>query len=86
MYHTIITMQGLRGFLKKMNRCAKKIQQQWKVHRRRQLQERIMHRQENKATIKLQKYLRGFVVAKEYEPVYVKMRLTDNIEHFKGVR
>ena len=26
MYHNVVTYQGLRGFLKKMNRCARKIQ------------------------------------------------------------
>ena len=30
--------------------------------------------------------MRGLVVARKYEPVYVKMRLTDNLEWFDGLR
>lgn len=34
----------------------------------------------------MQKFMRGLVIARKYEPVYVKMRLTDNLAFFDGLK
>lgn len=71
----------------KLNRAAKKIQSQWKVHRKRQFQFKILNHVKIKSTINIQKLLKGFRISKKFEHVYVKMRLTDNMtffDNFKG--
>ena len=43
-------------------------------------------KQQNKASLSIQKYLKGLIIAKQYEEFYVKMRLTDNLGFFKGMK
>ena len=42
----------------------------------------MLHHRVNKSSVKIQSMLKGLLVAKKYEHVYVKMRLTDNLEFF----
>ena len=41
-----------------------------------------MNREKIKSSNIIKKLLKGFKVAKKFEHVYVKMRLTDNLAHF----
>ena len=41
-----------------------------------------MNREKIKSSDIIKKLLKGFKVAKKYEHVYVKIRLTDNLAHF----
>jgi hypothetical protein len=43
------------------------------------LVDRMINRKNVRSSIKIQSLLKGLLVAKKFEPVYVKMRLTDNL-------
>ena len=46
------------------------------------MRDAMLHHRVNKSSVKIQSLLKGLLVAKKYEHVYVKMRLTDNLELF----
>ena len=48
----------------------------------RKLRDAVKNQKKNKKSSMIQKYLKGFITAKVYEPVYVKMRMTDHFEFF----
>jgi hypothetical protein len=72
--------------IERRNKCASKLQKQWRVHRRNNMIDRIQNYKQNKSSIKIQSMLRGLLVAKKYEHVYVKMRLTDNLHNFEKMK
>jgi hypothetical protein len=47
------------------------------------MRDSLLNHKVNKSSIRIQSMLKGLIVAKKYEPVYVKMRLTDNLELFE---
>lgn len=62
--------------------CARKLQKQWKVHRQRQFRDGIANHGRYKACVKIQKYLKGLIVAKKFEPKIIKLRMLDHFDHF----
>tara|TARA_B110000285_G_scaffold217639_1_gene266228 strand:+ start:446 stop:718 length:273 start_codon:yes stop_codon:yes gene_type:complete len=40
------------------------------------------HKKNAKGSV-IQKYLKGLIVAKKYEPYYIEMRLTNNLKYFE---
>ena len=72
------------------NAAASKLQHMWKVFRWRQMQHKITNHKSNKASVQIQKFMRGLTIAKKVEHVYIKMRMTDHINYFdqmkKGMR
>lgn len=66
--------------------AAKRIQRQWKVHRMRRFRDSIINHKKSKATTNVQKYLKGYHVAKKYEEVYINLRLHKNLEYFADVQ
>ncbi len=59
---------------------------QWKVHKWRKFQEHLINHNFHKASASVQKFLKGFVVSKKYEQVYIRIRLTDNIKFFDNFK
>ena len=66
--------------------AARRIQRQWKVHRMRRFRDSIINHKKSKATTNVQKFLKGYKVAKKYEEVYIHLRLTKNLEYFEDVK
>jgi len=56
------------------------------VHRKRGMQFAVVNHKKNIKSSLIQKYLKGLVIAKKYEPVYVKLRMDDHFEFFAGRR
>ena len=55
---------------------------QWKLYRLRKMQDAIINHKQYSATQMLQKYLKGYKVAKQFNDVYIKMRLNNNFDYF----
>jgi hypothetical protein len=67
------------------NNSATRIQAQWKVHRRRSFQNALKNHMSYRAALKIQKYLKGLIVAKKYEKEYYRIRFTENMAFFDQV-
>lgn len=52
----------------------------------RRFRDSIINHKKSKATTNVQKYLKGYNVAKKYEEVYINLRLHKNLEYFADVK
>ena len=71
---------------RKRTAAALKIQSQYKIFRFRKLQDSIVHNKVHTAGSTIQKYLKGLIISKKYEEVYVNLRLTKNLDFFQNQR
>ena len=51
----------------------------------RKMRDALSNYKKIEASQAVQKYLKGLVVARKFEPVYVKMRLTNNMIFFENL-
>ena len=87
----IIIQRAYREYIKRnldkfKNRCAQRLQMQWRVYRLRCNRDRIKEHRRHITSTMIQKYMKGFPVAQKFEEVYIKMRLHDNIDYFQKMR
>lgn len=73
-----------RSYLR--NKSAKRLQAQWKVYRMRSFRDGIANYGQNLACIKIQKFLKGYLVSKKFEPIKIDRRLTQNFRFFEQMR
>ncbi len=72
--------------IRKRHNAARKIQKQWKFYKLYHFKDIVRTKEQNKASFSIQKYLKGLIIAKQYEEFYVKMRLDDNLDYFQGMK
>lgn len=65
------------------NKQARRLQAQWKVHRRRKFRDGLANYGRIQAVMKIQKFLKGYIVSKHLESTKIHRRLYKNIEFFE---
>ena len=84
-FRDYLVAAGERKRLVKESAAALKLQRQWKVHRLRALRDRLAGHKVHQAAALLQRYVKGYVVAKQYEAFWVQVRLYNNLKFFDNM-